>query len=108
FFNPVVDNVSVAAEVRARVAQLAAPEALAELQRLNPAGLGGLDIANPRRVARALERCLASGQTVVQLQEAFARQPSPFGDYKVRLIELSREPDELADRVLRRVELMLA
>lgn len=107
FFRPVVDNVAVPTEVRAKVAQLSAPEALAELQLLNPAGLGDLDMANPRRVSRALERCWASGKTVVQLQEEFTRQPAPFGDYTVKLVELTREPDELAARVIRRVEQML-
>jgi len=108
FFSPVVDNVTVPAEVRTKVAQLSVSEALAELQRLNPAGVGDLDVANPRRVSRALERCLASGKTVVQLQQEFAQQPAPFGDYTVKLVELTREPDELATRVLRRVEQMLS
>lgn len=108
FFGPVVDNVTVPVTVRARVARMPAPAALEELQRLNPAGLGGLDIANPRRVSRALERCLASGRTVAQLHEDFARQPGPFSDHVVRLVELTRAPEELAARVMARVEQMLA
>src|SRR5258708_5175892 len=38
FFTPVADEVSVSAEVRAGVAKLSLPEAVAELHRLNPAG----------------------------------------------------------------------
>lgn len=108
FFGPVVDNVAVDEAVRARVAAIPAEQALAELRELNPAGLGSLDIANPRRVTRALERCLASGRTLLELQAAFAAQPGPFADYTVKLVELTREPEELDERVRRRVQQMLA
>jgi tRNA dimethylallyltransferase len=74
---------------------------------LNPAGLGGLDVANPRRVTRALERCLASGRTVAELAAEFAAQPAPFGDCVVRLTRLERAPEDLAERIDRRVAAML-
>jgi len=130
FFAPVVDHVVVPEEVRAKVAALSQEEAVAELRRLNPseaepsaqaraatsaeasngavsAALGGLDLANPRRVTRALERCLATGKTVAELRRAFAAQPSLFADYEVRLAELVREPEELRKRVSERVVAML-
>jgi len=107
FIGPVVDAVQVSAELRARVAGLAMSEALAELRQLNPDGLGALDVANPRRVTRALERCLASGRTMAALLEEFLKQPSPFADYEVRLVELAREPTELATRIMTRVRAML-
>jgi tRNA dimethylallyltransferase len=108
FFGPVVDNVAVPADVRERVAALDAEAALAELHRLNPGGLEGLDTANPRRVTRALERCLASGRTFAELRAAFLAQPGPFADFDVRLVELVRERDDLNERIARRVEQMLA
>lgn len=108
FFSPVVDNVAVPADVRERVAAMDAGVALAELRRLNPAGLAGLDPANPRRVARALERCLASGRTIAELRESFAAQPGPYADFEVRLVELVRERDDLHERITRRVDQMLA
>ena len=52
FFGPVADGIKVTDEVRQVVAQLSLDEAVAELNRLNPTGLGVLDVANPRRVAR--------------------------------------------------------
>src|ERR1051326_1637599 len=55
FFAAVADEVAVSAEIRAEVAALSAPDALARLRALNPNGLGSLDVANPRRVTRALE-----------------------------------------------------
>lgn len=111
FFAPVADDIAVPAEIRARVQArlerdgLAA--AVAELRALNPDGLGALDVHNPRRVARALERCLASGRTLADLQAAFAAQPGPFADHEVRLCELVRPPAELDARITARVAAML-
>ncbi len=107
FFGPVVDTVIVPEEVRSRVAKLTLENALAELRDLNPAGLGSLDVANPRRVTRALERCIVSGRSLVELQAEFAAQPGPFSDYEIRLVELTREPSELEHRIRLRVEQMI-
>ena len=107
FFAPVADEVAVPAAVRAEVAGLAPGEALAKLRALNPAGLGALDVANPRRVARALERCLASGRTLAVLAAEFARQPAPFAAWDVALTRLDRAPADLAQRIEARVAAML-
>jgi tRNA dimethylallyltransferase len=107
FFAPVADRVDVPAEVRARVEKLSLAEAVAELQRLNPPGLEKLDAANPRRVARALERCLASGKTLRELAGEFAQQRAPFDGWRVALTRLDRPPAELAGRIEARVAAML-
>jgi tRNA dimethylallyltransferase len=107
FFAPVADDVAVPAAVRAEVAGLALPAAVARLRALNPAGLGALDTANPRRVTRALERCLATGRTLAELAAEFARQPGAFADCEVKLVRLEREPAELARRIEARVAEML-
>jgi len=107
FFAPVADEISVPAEVRAEVAALSLGEGVARLRRLNPQGLGALDVANPRRVARALERCVVSGRTLADLAAAFARQASPFAEYAVTLTRLDRTPEDLAQRIERRVEAMM-
>ncbi|MEO6244019.1 MAG: tRNA (adenosine(37)-N6)-dimethylallyltransferase MiaA [Opitutaceae bacterium] len=107
FFAPVADEVTVPAAVRAAVGELTLAAALARLREVNPGGLGALDVANPRRVTRALERCLASGRTLAELAEAFARQPAPFADYRVELTRLEREPADLARRIEERVAAML-
>jgi tRNA dimethylallyltransferase len=108
FFGPVADDVAVSDTLRAEVAALPPEAALVRLRELNPAGLGALDTANPRRVTRALERCLASGQTFLELAGAFARQPGPFADSTVKLTRLDRTPEDLALRIDRRIEVMLA
>lgn len=108
FFSPVADAIVVPADVRAEVAALSLEEALARLQVLNPSGLEGLDVANPRRVTRALERCLVSGRTIGALLADFKRQPSPFATWPVRLTRLERPPEEIDRRVAQRVDAMLA
>ena len=80
---------------------------LAELGRLNPAGLGGLDTANPRRVASALGRCLASGRTLAELSAEFARAEPAFAGWQVRLARLERSGPELEARITARVDAML-
>ncbi len=111
FFGPVADDLAVPAEIRIEVqTQLATaglPALVAELHRRNPGGFGGLDVRNPRRVTRALERCLVSGRTLVELQAEFAARPGPFADCTVRLCELTRVPDQLDARIRGRVDQML-
>lgn len=99
FFAPVADAVEVPAEMRAEVARLSLGEALEKLRALNPAGLGTLDQANPRRVVRALERCLASGRPLAELAAEFARQPAPFAGWRVALTRLDRAPADLGQRI---------
>jgi tRNA dimethylallyltransferase len=81
---------------------------VAELRGLNPAGLGALDTDNPRRVTRALERCLASGRTLAELAADFARQAPPFDGWRVACTRLDRDREELDRRITARVEAMLA
>ncbi|MFT3867271.1 MAG: tRNA (adenosine(37)-N6)-dimethylallyltransferase MiaA [Nibricoccus sp.] len=111
FFGPVADDVAVSPELREEIdAQFkkdGLPGLLVALERLNPAGLGSLDTANPRRVVRALERCRASGKTLAELAADFARQRGPFADWAVQLVRLERTPEDLERRIARRVDAML-
>lgn len=107
FFGPVADEVVVAEELRAEVAGLPLAGAVARLEKLNPEGLGALDVANPRRVTRALERCLASGKTLAVLAAEFAQRPGVFADFRVELTRLDREQGELEQRIETRVAAML-
>jgi tRNA dimethylallyltransferase len=107
FFAAVADDVTVPAEVRLAVGGLSAGETLSHLRRLNPGGLGSLDTANPRRVTRALERCVASGRPLVELAAEFAQRPAAFADYSVCLTEIQRTPEDLKGRITARVQAML-
>jgi tRNA dimethylallyltransferase len=108
FLGPVTDDVAVPALIRNEVAAMDREAALAALRELNPAGLGALDVANPRRVARALERCRTSGQTLAVLAERFATKPGVFADCEVCLTRFDRAPADLEVRIAARVEAMLA
>jgi|CZKI01.1.fsa_nt_gi tRNA dimethylallyltransferase len=111
FFAPIADGLHVPPETRARVAAMlesgGLPALVGELGRLNPGGLGGLDTSNPRRVASALGRCLASGRTLAELSLEFARAPFLFAGWEVRLARLDRKGPELDARIASRVEAML-
>jgi tRNA dimethylallyltransferase len=112
YFAPVADDVVVPPEVRAGVAErlqrYGLPALVAELRRLNPSGLGSLDVRNSRRVVRAYERCQASGRTLAEMAEAFRHQPGPFSDWETRLVRLDRPKAELDARIEARVQAMLA
>ncbi len=111
FFAPMADGIEVDPALRAELETRLAAEGLAslvaELCALNPAGLGNLDVQNPRRVVRALERCRASGRTLVELATAFAAMPSAFADFAVTLTRLDCAPAVLEERIVARVRAML-
>ena len=79
FFAPVIDIVVVSDTIRAQVADLYESKGLeglvADLGQRSPEGFGNLDRLNPRRVLRALERCIASGKSLPALQAEFAARP---------------------------------
>lgn len=113
FFGPVADEIAVSAELRAELEGRLGPSAegledlLGELRGLNPGGLGELDVQNPRRVLRALERCRASGKTLAVLAAEFAARPGAFAEWEVNCTRLEREPEALRARVEARVAAML-
>ena len=111
FFSPVIDAVKVSDLVRAEVDKLyrinGLDGLLEELHRHSPQGLGNLDINNPRRVLRALERCIASGKALSVLQAEFAARPEPYTECKKHYILLDRDRENLKKRVVHRADLML-
>lgn len=112
FFAPVTDDIAVPpalrADIAARLETEGLPALVAQLRALNPAGLGALDTANPRRVTRALERCLASGRALADIAADFARRPGAFAGWQTRLTVLDRDREELDARIAARVDAMLA
>lgn len=111
FFGPVADTIEIAESIRAEVAELERAAGLgglvARLREVSGEALGAIDLANPRRVARALERCLATGRTVAQLAAEFQAKPGPFADWTVNAVVLRRDDAELRARTVARVEAML-
>jgi tRNA dimethylallyltransferase len=111
FFEPVLDPIEIPEPVAKAVRTLYREQGLAamvaRIKVLNPEGVGDLDIKNPRRVMRALERCLASGKKLPELQAAFRCQAKPFPDYEKRLCLLQRPRESLIQRIEKRTREML-
>lgn len=110
FYAPVTDEIVVPGKVRSRVEALFESGndcAVNALRELNPDGAPGFDWQNPRRVARALERCLASGKTISELLAEMNARVSPFFNYKIRTLLLSRDKEDLSARIEKRVAQML-
>lgn len=111
FFDPVLDSLPESPEIKATVEKLLLQEGLSsvveKLKALNPGGVGELDLHNPRRVTRALERCLISGKSLAELQADFNQLQSPFASYPKKLTLLTRDEANLKARVSQRVKQML-
>ena len=111
FFGPVVDDIEITeelrAEIRERFESQSLEESVEELRRMNPNGLGGMDVSNPRRVLNSLMRCRASGLPLKELKRRLARRPGIFEDYPKRLLVLSRPREDLERRIRERVDRML-
>lgn len=111
FFSPVVDGVVVSSGIKDEVARIEQSEGVVGLSMrlvdVSPDCRGAVDLDNPRRVARALERCLASGLSVTELKERFEQQSNPLIAAAKELVVLERDKEELAGRIARRVDIML-
>jgi len=110
FFEPVVDGVVISPEVSELARELMAcglDTAVQRLRELNPEGLGTLDIRNPRRVAKALERCLQTGQGLRERERAFRKQTNLLVRAPKSLCVLDRDPAQLERRIGQRVSAML-
>lgn len=107
FFAPVTDTLEIADDLRAALAALSSAEALARLRELEPYPPLWLDLNNPRRVLKALERRLASGRSLADLKADFDAAPGPFDDFDKKLVVLTRDPESLERRIRLRVDLML-
>lgn len=111
FFEPIVDEVVVSNETRAKVEALyeneGIPGLLAQLRQLNADEPLGLDELNPQRLLRALERCLGSGLRLSQLRERFEALPVPYASLSKKCLWLDRENEDLEKRIELRTEKMI-
>lgn len=92
---------SVLPEIRERVAKLSQQESIDLLGKLDPQILNTIDVQNPRRVQRALEVMLQTGQSISSFGQDIGNSP-----YIPCVIGWTRERDELHERIARRVDEM--
>lgn len=95
-------NPALRAELEALLAAEGREALFARLQALDPATAAVIDRLNPRRLLRALEIVMSTGQSKVALEGA---QPPP---YRILQIGLDRDRSVLYDRINRRVDQMMA
>ncbi len=111
WFMPVADSVEIPDEIFefcSRIEETGGGKALAEaLLKLDGEASRTIDIHNPRRVRKALERCLASGKTCAELAKDFAELPCPMGDIQRKVVVLNPPDSELFDRISLRAKNML-
>lgn len=74
-----------------------------DLRRLDPVTCETIDTANRQRVVRALEVCIGTGRPFSSFKTSSPRK-RPFS---IRKVGLTREREELYDRIDRRVDLMM-
>ena len=111
FFGPVTDELEIPQAITDEVRTLQRQGLASLLLRLRE--IEGqklpewLDVQNPIRVAKALERRLASGRTLDSLRDEFLTRRGPFADHPVTFELLERPDDELKARVAARTDQML-
>ncbi len=111
FFGPVTDDVSISDEIIAEVRELmrqGLPALLARLSNLESGPLPTwLDTQNPIRVAKALERRLATARDLNSLRDEFLSRRGPFADHTITFDLLERPDSELRLRIGQRTQAML-
>jgi tRNA dimethylallyltransferase len=111
FLRPVVDDVDVSSEVRKRVLSIYESHGITslikELKIYNPEGFGDLDLNNPVRVIRSLERCIQSGKSLIDLQKNFMKLPVPYARFQKKMIWLDRSDGEIIERIEKRSQEMI-
>jgi len=87
--------------LRAELQALPLPELVARLQALDPAATSSLDLANRRRVARALEIVLMTGKPLAASRTG--KTPQPIG---ITSLLITRDREELNTRIEANVRAM--
>lgn len=111
FFTPVVDDLEISEKINDFVLSLYEEKGLEgivnELHKINPEGVGDLDLHNPRRVQKGLMRCLGTGKSLFELKNSFDHQEEPFSEFEKKICILDRDNEVLHERIRRRVFHML-
>jgi len=111
FFGPVTDELEIPQAITDEVRTLQRQGLGAMLIRLREVEGQNLpdwlDAQNPIRIAKALERRLASGRTLDSLRDEFLTRRGPFADHQVTCELLERPDDELKARIASRTTAML-
>lgn len=98
-------DANLRARLQQELAERGLPALVAELAELDPVSYGRIDRQNPVRVLRALEVCRSAGRPFSSFHQAGPKAERPWRTVKVAL---SRDRDELYQRIDQRVDQMLS
>lgn len=111
WFCAVIDDIHVPSQIRQAVRNielLGGADALKEeLLKLDCSAANFVDMENPRRTARAIERILASGKKLADIVAEFKAKPCPFGDIERDVEILDLDNAEIEERIAKRTKTML-
>jgi len=111
FLNPITDGIRISEKVRKKAQAIYEMGGLRslidELGKMNPNGLGSLDQNNPARVLRAVERCMESGLSLIDLHKNFTKLSRPYAGFKKRMLWLDRANEDLMERIHLRTQFMI-
>lgn len=111
WFCAVIDDILVPDKIRQSVRDielLGGANALKEeLLKLDNSAANFVDMENPRRTARAIERILASGKKLADIVAEFKAKPCPFGDIERDVEILDFDNAEIEKRIAKRTKTML-
>ncbi len=94
-------------ELRRQLSEMSLGELVSRLKSADPAAASGVDLKNPRRVVRALEIALSTGQSASAQRNTWTAKDSGSLN-SARGVLVERERDELKSRINHRVEQMFA
>ena len=111
WFSAVTDNLKIPdgiKEISESIEKDGGVEALSgALLKLDPLAGKFVDLKNPRRTKKALERCMASGKSVGELLAEFKKLPCPFGELNRDVEILDAENSTLLRRIEARAKSMI-
>jgi tRNA dimethylallyltransferase len=111
FFYRIIDDTKTTEEAEIFVRNALANDDINALVRklleLN-GGQVNIDLKNSRRVISSLKRCMSTGKTLAELQKDLAQQRCEFCEFERRTVLLTRDSDDLQQRVYLRVKNMVA
>ncbi|MDR1435993.1 MAG: tRNA (adenosine(37)-N6)-dimethylallyltransferase MiaA [Puniceicoccales bacterium] len=111
FHGPVCDSIAIENSLRERVRQILDSEGINGLLRELDSRGGGdfpMDRSNPRRVARALERCMATGEPPSVALEKFRNSQWAFETVKVFTVTVEAAGSAYGEALLKRIDHMLS
>ena len=112
FFLPLTEVPAPPPEIREEVRETLAAKGLSTLTErllhLDPQAGQHLDLRNPIRVARALERCLTTGLSLAEQKEKQDHARTGWEEYPRKIVLLSRPREILHQRAAERVRQMIS